>query len=275
MLPDVPGGADALAAFERNAMYWPSGGVTGVNWPAGPRLVTIRVLLPGVMSQPSNAPDSKLPFFSRLITMSPTSVVPPITGAKLPEMPVRIVPPMFADAVTEMLPSTVATPEIENVPSPCVVADFENAVTVAPPTGVPFVSRTRPITVVPGSGITFTSTSVAAPVLPARSTAVAPSVRLVTPSGTLKLNRYGADVAVNTFCPLTKNVTPATATSSEAATAIGRVMPSTMVVPGAGEVIDAVGATPFVSTSATYWPIYKRPSPNEPNLPRLPWSVVR
>src|SRR5207253_4867464 len=157
-LPDVPGGVAALAALDSTAMNCPSAGTIGVNAPCGPRLLMTCTLLPGATVQPASVPDSKPPLFSSVTTTLPTSVVPPTTGAKLPERPVCSVPLIVADAVTTMLPRTVATPGIENVPSFAVVDVRENVDTMAPPTPAPFMSITRPVTVVPGSGMTFTTT---------------------------------------------------------------------------------------------------------------------
>src|ERR1044071_5544385 len=134
-LPVVPGGVETFPAFERNAMRCPSTGRMGVNWPCGPRLDITDTVLPDATFQPSKFPVSKPPFFSSVITMSPTLVTPAGTGAKLPDFPVKMFPSMLAVAATEMFPWTVGTPLIEKVPSAWVVADRENVVTVAPARG--------------------------------------------------------------------------------------------------------------------------------------------
>ena len=121
-------------------------------------------------------------------TMSPTLVIPAATGAKLPDCPTSEFPPALAVALTTMFPLTVGTPGMAKVPSAWVVPDCEPVVTVAPETGTPLLSTTRPDTVVPGSGMTFTATFCAVPIFPPRSNAVAPNVIMVIPVGTVKLN---------------------------------------------------------------------------------------
>src|SRR5436305_27201 len=85
-------------------------------------------------------------------TMSPTLVVPPGTGATLPDLPATAVPLMSAVTLTTMLPATVGTPAIEKLPSVCVRAVFDSVAAVAPETGAALASTTLPATVVSGSG---------------------------------------------------------------------------------------------------------------------------
>ena len=82
----------------------------------------------------------------------------------------------------------MGTPTIWKRPSaPVLAVRPPGAVTVAPATGPLLPSTTSPITCVSGSGATATVTPAATPSLPPRSRASAPSARLLTPLGTVKV----------------------------------------------------------------------------------------
>src|SRR5262245_27756617 len=159
---------------------------------------------------------------------------------------------MTAVAAATMLPRTVGTFEIVNVPPGPVVVVWSKTVTVAPATPALLASTTVPITVVIGSGATRIVTSGATPTLPPRSVARALSVRLVMPDGTVSGIANGCDVSTNGFCPFTRNSTDATATSSVALAVTDSGVPSMTVAPSAGDEMVTVGGTPARSCCEMY-----------------------
>src|SRR4051812_31082863 len=125
--------------------------------------------------------------------MSPTIVLPPRTTAVGADVPRMVWPSRTSTALTTTCVRNVGTPGIENVPSAADSAVCASALTVAPCTGAPTASTTRPTTVVSGSGVTDTVLE-QTPTLPQVSDAVTSNVMLATPAGTTYGTRYGAAV---------------------------------------------------------------------------------
>src|SRR5262249_48052134 len=104
---------------------------------------------------------------------TPTSVIPPRTGAVGSESVSSIPAGVLTVPLQRTLPWTVDTPGIEKRPSAPALPDTPRHVTTVPGAGLPALSTTNPVTVVPGSGMTWTSAGSDDAALPARSLASA------------------------------------------------------------------------------------------------------